>query len=81
MPRVSLDPKNDKYRKLTVLVNGAVTADGKNPEAVGLVIGVNRNTARKYLASPEKLSLENLLKLGRNLAIPIEELRECIRYQ
>lgn len=81
MPRVSLDPKNNKYRKLTILINGAVAADGKNVEEIGRLLGVCRQTASKYLMSPEIMPLETLLKVTRSLGIPIEELRECIRYQ
>lgn len=80
MPRVSLDPKNGKFRKLNVLIKGTAATDNKNFELIGRALGVSGRTACRYLESPEKLSLEMLLKLGRYLYIPIEELRECIRY-
>lgn len=82
MPRVLLDKNSsaNKYRKLAVLLNGAAALDSKSPELIGKVIGMSRNTAHKYLESPEKLPLDKLLRLGKNLNIPIEDLRECMRY-
>jgi hypothetical protein len=82
MPRTKFDPNNGKYRELGVLINGAAAVDGKNWAVVGGVMGyTDWATIRKYLQHPEKLSLETLSRLGRNLGIPIDQLRlAAIRY-
>ena len=67
MPRVKLGRKpNDEV--LISLLWGRQAAMGM-PE-----------TLRSRKKSPQDFSLKELLKLGRALDIPIEELRDAIRY-
>lgn len=83
MPRTSIGKSGEsaKFRKLAILLNGSIGVDQKTPEKVGMAIGIGKTTAYRYLKNPEKMSLEKLSKLGRNLGIPIEELRDAaIRY-
>ena len=42
--------------------------------------GMTPQTLRARKKSPQDFSLKELLKLGRALDIPIEELRDAIRY-
>lgn len=78
MPRTL--SSNEKYRTLGILLNGAAKSEKKDLDEVARIIGLSRRSAYKYLKFPEKLSTEKLLKLGRNLNIPIDELRESLRY-
>ena len=80
MPKVSLLLDSNKYRRLGVLVNGAAAIDGKSAEDISVMLKMSEPTARKYMRNPEKLPWETLCLLCRKLGIPIEELRECVKY-
>lgn len=75
-----MDTRNDKYRTLRVLLAGSFKTDGKELDAVGRTIGISGQTVRKYLGNPEKAPLEKLLRLGRSLNIPIDAIRDAIKY-
>ena len=75
MPRTKDDPRNHKYRELEELFCGAKTAERKTLGDICAILGVSLCTGRKYLRNPEKMTLEDAAKLGRNLHIPIEKLR------
>jgi len=80
MPRILLSQPNEKYRKLFILLNGSVAREKYDMEEVGRAIGTTGRSVYTYLKKLEEMRLDKLLKLGRHLNIPIEELRECIRY-
>jgi len=80
MPRTIFDREKDKYRKLRILLNGTFESDERDVEDVGTRIGVCGRQVRNYLKNPEKMTLDKLLRLGCVLDVPIEDLRECIRY-
>lgn len=81
MPRSLLDKnKRNKFAKLVILINGAARFSGKTQNELGAVLGRERRTVGKYLRNPQELSVEDLLKLGRNLDIPIEDLRQTLTY-
>ena len=80
MPRVKLDPRMDSHRNLRVLINGSADADGRTQDDICRILGVCKASATKYMRNPEKLPLDELMKLGRSLCIPIDDLRSAIRY-
>jgi hypothetical protein len=80
MPTSNLDKHNDKYGKLGRLINGAVSWDEKTYTEVGAVLGLKWRAAKRYLKNPEKMTVEQLLKLSRRLNIPIDDLRATMRY-
>ena len=79
MPRTKIG-KNDKYRKLEILINGAIQTERKSRDDIGLLLDMGETATRKYLRDPIKLPTDKLFKLGRYLNIPIDELRQSIPY-
>jgi len=71
-----------KYQELRRLIYGAAGDEMKNSTDIAKVIGYKDwRTAQKFLQNPQSLPVERLNRLGRNLSIPIERLREAaIRY-
>ena len=47
---------------------------------LGAALGKSENTVRSRLKNPGELTVDELVRLGRKLAIPIEELRAAIQY-
>lgn len=80
MPRMILANYKAQYRKLGTLISGTVFQDEKSMDDIGRIIGMCSKSAGKYVKNPQELSLAKLLKLCRALQIPIEEVRECLRY-
>ena len=80
MPKVKLLIDEDKYRKLIITLNGAIAHENKSREEVGRALGVTGSMVCNYLKNPENMQLDRLLKMARSLNVPIDELRDCIRY-
>ena len=80
MPRTKLDTRNDAHRNLRILINGSADADGRTQDDICRILGMCKASATKYMRNPEKLPLDELMKLGRALCVPIEEMRAAIRY-
>jgi len=80
MPRVNLVLDANKFRRLSTLVNGAIVVEDKSAADIANMLDISEPTARKYMRAPEALPWASLCKLCRKLNIPIEELRECIKY-
>jgi len=80
MPKVNLLISKDKHKKLTVLLNGYKDIENKNRDDLGKVIGMSGRAVHDYMKDPGTMRLDHFLKIARYLNIPIEELRECIRY-
>lgn len=79
MPRVKLGRKpNDEV--LISLLWGRQVAMGMPVGTMAEKAGMTPQTLRSRKKSPQDFSLKELLKLGRALDIPIEELRDAIRY-
>ena len=79
MPRVKLGRKpNDEV--LISLLWGRKAAIGMPVGTMAEKAGMTPQTLRSRKKSPQDFSLKELLKLGRALDIPIEELRDAIRY-
>ena len=81
MPRTKLCARDGPYRKLGLLINGHAKVEGKRLDELGHILGVCSKTAGEYMKNPERMRVEQLLKLARNLHIPIEDLRDGVRYQ
>ena len=79
MPRVNLG-RNTANEKLVALIWGMADVRGLTNEQLGDKANISRTTVARRKAKPEDLTLGELLRLGRALGIPIEELREAIRY-
>ena len=80
MPRVNLLLDSKRYNKLKLIINGYAKVEHKCVDELGRALGVNRRTIYRYLENPQDLQLDRLLKMTRCLGVPIEEVRECIRY-
>lgn len=80
MPNAILENRRKKYRKLITLLNGSAAAEKKGVAHISLILGTCDKTTKKYLAHPEQLSLEQLLKLGEYLNIPDTDFKESIPY-
>lgn len=79
MPRVNLGRKpNDEA--LVSLLWGRQAAAGMSIGTMAGKAGMTPQTLRARKKSPQDFSLSELLKLGRALNIPIEDLRNAIRY-
>ena len=80
MPRVNLG-RNTSNEKLVALIWGMADVRGLTNEQLGDKANISRTTVARRKAKPEDLTIGELRRLGRALGIPIEELREAIRYQ
>ena len=79
MPRVNLG-RNTANDKFVTLLLGTAAARGLTTPEMGAKARISRSQIYRYKAEPEKMTLGELRSLGRALGIPIEELREAIRY-
>ena len=79
MPRVKLgrNPANDK---IIALIWGMADVHGLTNEQLGDKANISRTTVARRKANPEDITLGELRRLGRALGIPIEDLRDAIRY-
>lgn len=76
MPK--LRKRANRYDQLQALLYGQLRLHGTKPEAL---LGCCRETAAKRLQNIDRMSVGDLLALGRGLDIPIADLRAAIRYQ
>ena len=72
--------KHSKYDKLIALIRGTAITKDKTYTDIGNMIGRNQNTVTSRIKNPETFTIEEISRIGRGLNIPIEELRQCIRY-
>ena len=79
MPRVNLG-RSTANEKLVALIWGMAAARGLTSEELGDKADVSRTTIARRKAHPEDLTVGELRRLGRALGIPIEDLRDAIRY-
>lgn len=80
MPRVSLgQPKRD-YAKALILERK--DAYGYTDEQLGKMLGLSRQTFSRLLHTKhtDEWTVKQLTTICRKLGVPIEELRESIRY-
>ena len=80
MPRTNLCRRQKPHEQLGRLLAGAAWDRKIGMEELGAAIGRNRNTASARIRDPGSLTVSELVKLGRKLEIPIDELRAAIRY-
>ena len=80
MPRIKPSIDTTKYNKLQDLLWCAYKRSNKKSEEVGKALDVSGNQVHIYLRKPENMKIDKLLKFARNLNIPIDELREALRY-
>ena len=78
MPRTRFDKK--KHDKLSVLVCGNDYKDGGTLADGADKTGMSRATLCRRLAQPGGFTVDELLKLGRQYHIPIEDIRAAIQY-
>lgn len=79
MPRVKLG-RNPANEKIIALIWGMADVHGLTNEQLGVKANISRTTVARRKANPEDLTLGELRRLGRALGIPIEDLRDAIRY-
>lgn len=79
MPRVNLG-RNVADEKLVALIWGNAAVRGMTTPELGAKAKISRSQIYRYKKNPEDISVGELRRIGRALGIPIEELREAIRY-
>ena len=79
MPRVNLG-RNTANEKLVALIWGMAAVRGLTSEERGDQPSLSRPTIERRKANTEDLTIGELRRLGRALGIPIEDLRDAIRY-
>ena len=80
MPRTKFGMRQPPHAEVGQLIIGAAFMRKATMDDLGTAIGKTSKTARARMQNPGELTLDELTKLGRKLAIPIEELRAAIRY-
>ena len=81
MPRTKLDQRNQRHIRLTALITGHIKAQHRTLNDLRRITGIkDSRTINKYMEHPEKAPLELLLKIGRGMNIPIEDVRRSIDY-
>lgn len=79
MPRVNLG-RNIANEKLVALIWGQAAVLGLSTPQLGEKARISRSKIYELKKTPEDMSLGELRRIGRALNIPIEDLREAIRY-
>ena len=80
MPRTKLNNRN-KFDGVIAVIWGELAVQGMQVSDLAKRVGIGQTTLYEPKKNPEKFSLERLCKIGKNLGIPIETLREAaIRY-
>ncbi len=79
MPRTIFEKKS-KYDKLLVLIRGNIDVSKKSQKEIAAMIDCHENTLLARFRHPEEFKIDELLRIGRGLNIPIEEIRQCIQY-
>ncbi|MFB0919754.1 MAG: hypothetical protein QMB62_02555 [Oscillospiraceae bacterium] len=79
MPHTIFEKKSP-YAKLTALIIGTANVNGKSKSDMSHIMGVSESTYYLRTKKPENMTLGELLRTGRGLNIPIEEIRQCIIY-
>lgn len=79
MPRVNLG-RNIANEKLIALIWGQAAVLGLSTTQLGAKAQISRSKIYELKKTPEDMSLGELRRIGRALNIPIEDLREAIRY-
>lgn len=80
MPRTRLSMRQPPHAKLGQLIAGAAYMRKQSTADLGAALGKSENTVRSRLKNPGELTVDELVRLGRKLGIPIEELRAAIQY-
>ena len=80
MPRTKLGAINRKYDGITRLIEGYKATTGKTNTEIGKMINRCEDTISARLRKPGELKLDDLLHICRGMNIPIEEVRQNIRY-
>lgn len=78
MPRVTIC--RDKHLHLTKLINGKKSTSGETDEEIARAIGMSRQTLTSRRNHPGTFTIDEIEKLGRLLSVPIDELRQEIKY-
>jgi len=79
MPRTIFD-KHGKCDKFLTLIRGTAITHNKTYADIGVIMGCHSNTVVHRMNKPENFTIGEMLKIGRALNIPIEELRQSITY-
>lgn len=72
--------RNIANEKIVALIWGTAAAAGLTTEELGAKAKISRSRIYARKNKPEDLTLRELRSIGRALNIPIDELREAIRY-
>ena len=80
MPKTKLGSRLPPHAELAQLISGAAFLRRATMDDLGAAIGRTPKTARSRLRNPGELTVDELVRLGRKLGIPIEQLRDAIRY-
>lgn len=73
----SLRPKHFNVGRL---INGTADMLDKGPDDLAKMMKCSPQTVRRRMCNPGDLTLNELTDLGRGLDIPIDDLRQSIRY-
>lgn len=79
MPRTIFD-KPKKWDALKALVIGTAGVQGKKTAHLAPILDCAPSTVYSRMEDPGSFTLDEIIKLGRGLNIPIDELRQAIRY-
>lgn len=81
MPRTKLDERRmPKHAAVGKLIIGTAAMMDVGTAGISEILDCCNNTAIHRLRNPGELTLDELVRLGRGLHIPIDELRSAIRY-
>lgn len=80
MPRTLLDAQNRKDDRISALIWGELMARGITVDELALRTKIGRGVLYRRLKSPGDFTVKELCRICRNLSIPIETLRDTIKY-
>lgn len=80
MPRTNLCRREVPHAQLGRLLAGYAATQRASTAKIASYLGRSENTARARIRNPGDLTVSELTRLGKDLRIPIEELRAAIRY-
>ena len=79
MPKVNLG-RNEAGEALTNLLWGRKAVTGMPAEEMAAIAGVSPRTMQERKKDPTDLTVKQLLRLGRQMGVPIEDLRAALKY-
>ena len=73
--------EKNRFRKLKILLNGALAVEKKRPDDLACKFGVTGRSIYRWLEEPQEMQMYKLVKLAELLNVPEDEFQQSIKYR